>query len=263
MKICGIYKITSPSGKIYIGKSADIKLRWKKYLRLNCKMQTKLYNSLQKHGAEKHQFEIIHICKEEDLSDLEKHYIKLYDCFQTKDGLNLRAGGEGGKISIETRNRMSEIRKGMVFSESHKKNLSKALLGRKLPKDVREKMGKSKMGHKWNVGRKASEETKRKMSLAQKGKHRDPCSEETKQKLREINLGKKLSEETKKKISEAISGEKNGNYGKKFSDEHKKKLSEAKKGKKLSSKHRQKIGLSLRESYKLNRRTKPKMICHH
>lgn len=27
IKICGIYKITSPSGKIYIGQSIDIKRR--------------------------------------------------------------------------------------------------------------------------------------------------------------------------------------------------------------------------------------------
>ena len=27
----GIYKITSPSGKVYIGQSIDIERRWKKY----------------------------------------------------------------------------------------------------------------------------------------------------------------------------------------------------------------------------------------
>jgi len=43
-----------------------------------------------------------------------------------------------------------------------------------------------------------SEETKKKMSIAQKNKI---VSEETKEKLRKINLGKIISEETKKKMS--------------------------------------------------------------
>ena len=65
------------------------------------------------------------------------------------------------------------------------------------------------------------------ISLHRKGKHR---SEETKKKLSEAQkgnknmLGKHHSEETKKKLSEA-------RKGRKFSEEHKKKLSEAQKGK--------------------------------
>jgi hypothetical protein len=34
-KICGIYKITSPSGKVYIGQSVDIKRRFTTYKILN------------------------------------------------------------------------------------------------------------------------------------------------------------------------------------------------------------------------------------
>ena len=50
---------------------------------------------------------------------------------------------------------------------------------------------------------KPSEETKKKMSEANKGKH---LSEETKLKISEANKGKKRSEETRKKISEAKKG---------------------------------------------------------
>jgi hypothetical protein len=35
MEICGIYKITSPSKKVYIGQSVDIYERWQKYQNLN------------------------------------------------------------------------------------------------------------------------------------------------------------------------------------------------------------------------------------
>lgn len=54
-----IYKITSPSGKVYIGSTIDIKKRWEKYYNLNCKQQRRLYNSFIKYGVKKHIFEII------------------------------------------------------------------------------------------------------------------------------------------------------------------------------------------------------------
>lgn len=44
-KITGIYKITSPSGRIYIGSSKNIRRRFYSYKNLHCKDQPKLYNS--------------------------------------------------------------------------------------------------------------------------------------------------------------------------------------------------------------------------
>ena len=66
-------------------------------------------------------------------------------------------------------------------------------------------------------------------------------SEETKKKLSEAMKGKQKSEETKKKLSEANKGENNPNYGKHFSEETRKKMSEAQKGKHLSEETRKKI----------------------
>lgn len=57
--------------------------------------------------------------------------------------------------------------------------------------------------------------------------------EETRKKLSKAQKGKKLSEETKKKISKALKGSKHPMFGKtrEFTEEHKRKLSEALKGK--------------------------------
>ena len=52
----GIYKITSPTNKIYIGQSIDIENRFTKYKSLDCKNQVRLYNSLKKYGFDKHKF---------------------------------------------------------------------------------------------------------------------------------------------------------------------------------------------------------------
>ena len=61
------------------------------------------------------------------------------------------------------------------------------------------------------------------------------ASEETKRKISEAHKGKILSEETKRKISEYMKGKRKGkdnhNYGKHLSEETKRKISEAHKGK--------------------------------
>ena len=61
IKKCGIYKITSPSGKIYIGQSVNIKDRIKAYKCGHCKEQPFVCNSILKHGWENHKFEIIEV----------------------------------------------------------------------------------------------------------------------------------------------------------------------------------------------------------
>jgi len=73
-----------------------------------------------------------------------------------------------------------------------------------------------------NKGHTVSEKTRKKISEASKGKTH---SEEHKRKLSEVNKGHTVSEETKRKLSEA-------HKGNTLSDETKRKLSEAHKGKK-------------------------------
>ena len=79
-----------------------------------------------------------------------------------------------------------------------------------------------------------SEESRRKMSEAQKGRI---FSEEHKKKIGEANKRRHLSEETRRKIGEAHKGRKM----KPFSEEHKKKIGEAKKGIHCSEETRRKI----------------------
>lgn len=82
----GIYKITNPEGKIYIGKSKDIVKRWKLY-RLNKAVgQPKLNESFLKFGIDNHLFEIVEICDSSCLTEREAYYIDFHMCYDI--GLN-------------------------------------------------------------------------------------------------------------------------------------------------------------------------------
>lgn len=151
-KICGIYKITSPCKKVYIGQSVDIKKRFLVYRRMACAQQIKLYRSFKKYGVEKHTFEVIHQCAQEELNKIEIYYITLYNTFNSKYGLNLKGGGQNGgacseetknrprkPVSKETREKLSAIAKVRVFSEATREKLRQRMMGNKhlLGKQVR------------------------------------------------------------------------------------------------------------------------------
>ena len=155
----GIYKITSPTGKIYVGQSVNIHKRFLKYKKLNCKSQSKLYRSFLKHGLDNHIFEVIEYCEVCKLNELERYWQDEYSVL--KKGLNCiltTTASKTGKLSDKTKLKLSMI----------------------------------------NIGKKMSEESKKKMSEYRKGKK---LSDFSKEKIRAINLGKKLSQETKDKMS--------------------------------------------------------------
>ena len=227
-RICGIYKITSPTGKTYIGQSVDIYSRKKRYQTLECKRQPKLYNSLLKHGWDLHSFEILCECVESKLNELEKFYIEKYDTFDTINGMNLTSGGDYIKLSEETRIKISNSNKGKKLSDEHKQKISQ-----------------NKLNNKYWVGRRHSTATKEKLREINTGK---TLSEEHKSKIRLSCLGKTDSDETKRKKSISLKGRLSPNKGKKTSEETKLKQSQAQKGRIFSESHKLKIS----EAKKIN-----------
>ena len=125
MKIIGIYKITSPTNRVYIGQSVDIEDRWKDYKCLDCKSQTALYNSFMKYGVDNHTFEIISRCYEEQLNEFERDFQEAYDVINT--GLNCyltKTNDRSGKLSEATKLKMSISATGIRHSEETKQKLS-------------------------------------------------------------------------------------------------------------------------------------------
>lgn len=182
-KICGIYKITSPSNKIYIGQSVNIYKRWAKYRGGNCKGQVKLYNSLCKYGHENHSFEIICQCEEKELNNFEKYYIDLFQTFNNENGLNLRdGGGNRGSMSDETKTKISTSNTGKKRSEESRIRIRNSI-----------------------IGRVASEETKRKRSEIMKTR---VFTEEHRKRISDSKKGKTFSDEHRAALSKANSGKK-------------------------------------------------------
>lgn len=96
-KKSGIYKITSPNGKIYIGETVNLKKRCLCYLTPNrIKKQRGIYNSLIKYGVETHKFEILEFCEPKDLKIRERYYQELYNT--VNEGLNCFYSSTGEKI---------------------------------------------------------------------------------------------------------------------------------------------------------------------
>lgn len=141
--IIGIYKITSPSNKVYIGQSRNYYKRWLYYINLHCKKQIKLYNSFIKYGVENHTFIIIEKCYESQLDKREAFHKRKFIkengwekalfC-QIKDG-------EGKKMSQETKDKISKFHKGkkyllgFKFSNEQKKRISDSKKGCKYSKE--------------------------------------------------------------------------------------------------------------------------------
>lgn len=133
-KIKGIYKLTSPSGKSYIGQSTDLDKRLNQYKNLDCKGQIYLYKALLKYEWNNFEVEILWSIDcdfpyiKTLLNKLEIEYIKQYNSYNS--GYNLTKGGEGGllgyKHTEEARKKMSEAQKGKKHLEETKLKMSKS-----------------------------------------------------------------------------------------------------------------------------------------
>ena len=144
----GIYKITSPSGKVYIGQSTDIEKRFISYKSLKCKTQTKLFRSLKKYGYKNHIFEVIKECSIELLNELERYWQEYYNVLN--NGLNLCLVNTEEKKFVhckESKNKISKTHKGKKLSKSHIEAICNSRRGKKLSIEHIEKLNKTSRKH--------------------------------------------------------------------------------------------------------------------
>lgn len=97
----GIYKIENKiNGKVYIGQSINIKIRWQQHKReANCnRRNAPLYNALRKYGFDNFTFEVLEECSQELLNEKEIFWIAHYKSNDRDFGYNVLAGGQNGGI---------------------------------------------------------------------------------------------------------------------------------------------------------------------
>lgn len=115
--------------KIYVGQTHRPEMRERehfKYLDDSCPV---LSAAIRKYGHENFEFTLVEKCfSQESLDEREMFWIKSLKSMRP-EGYNLREGGFGGKLSKETRNKISQSLKGRKLSEEHKNKISKAMSG--------------------------------------------------------------------------------------------------------------------------------------
>ena len=164
----GIYKITAPSGAVYIGQSRNIKQRFNIYFSASCPNQRKLYNALKKYSFKNCSTEIVHHLDEnapQGLYDFfEILFIDTYK-FEGNNMLNIREGGSGGgKMSDETKK---------IISDHHKLHPNKSVYkkGHRFSKEVLQKLSDAKKGKpSGRKGLKFSEEAVKNIQAGNKAK---------------------------------------------------------------------------------------------
>lgn len=202
----GIYKITSPNNKIYIGQSVNIENRFSQYERLKCERQPILYNSLKKYGYENHIFEIIELVTDDTLLiERETHWKNYYNVLDVPS-LCCRIDGKGGKMSKHSCDKLSvSIKKywDSLTEEEYNERITKH-------KQTEDSIKKLKLNL---IGKKKSEEHIKNLTISQNNpetvkkrkeslrKYWNEMSDEERERLRQLNIQTQNRPEVKAKIS--------------------------------------------------------------
>lgn len=224
-----VYKHTSPNGKVYIGITAQNPLRrWnsgKSYYK-----QRYFGEAIKKYGWDNFKHEILFddLTKEEACQK-EIELIAKFKSNEREYGYNLSTGGEfggkGARLSIETRQKMSQARKGEKNhnfgkhqTEEIKEKNRVAHLRENLSKETLEKMSKSNSGRfgskHWNFGNKYTEKQREKLSNAHEHQKKKVICIETGVVFESLSEASKMTNINRGNISNVCTGrqEKAGGY---------------------------------------------------
>lgn len=154
-----IYKLTSPNGKVYIGrtKNFDERMEAHRYNAEIRKLDYKLYKSIRKYGWDTFQKEILCKVSHKQAPIVETQFIKAYDSVIA--GLNSKSDGfDGGNVFENRPEQLNEM----------KNNLSKIMTGNGNPmygkshseeaKQKQREKAKGRFSLEWFIDRNGKEE---------------------------------------------------------------------------------------------------------
>ena len=167
-----VYKLTSPSNKVYIGVTCQsVSQRWcngKGYKRCPA-----VFKSINKYGWDNFKKEVLFDnLTEVEAKEMEVKLIKQYKSFDKRYGYNLTKGGDGTsgrKMSAETKEKLREINLGRVLTDEQKEKIRRFNLGRKHSEETKRKMSERHKGNKYALGVKLSDERKKAISERELG----------------------------------------------------------------------------------------------
>jgi len=138
----GIYVISSPSGRVYIGSSKSLSKRKTQHfykLRNGVHPCDALQKAFIKYDARLN-FVVIENCAEELLIEREQHWIDIASKVWVKRIYNSSGIAGRPEHTAEVRKKISDKAKGRIVSEETKRKLSEAGKGRKHSEETLEKM---------------------------------------------------------------------------------------------------------------------------
>lgn len=211
-----VYRATNRvNGKAYVGiTSKGASVRWREHV-YNARTERvcPIHLAILKYGTDAFDVEVIETCLGYDMLRVREVYWIAKLRTRAPRGYNLTAGGEGMfgyRTSDETKRKMSATKTGKKKSPEmrakmreialnrppeHLAKISAALTGRKIPRDVVEKVRKS------NIGRTASPESIEKRMAKIRGMKHTP---ESRANMSRAQIGRTFSPESRLKIRDSL-----------------------------------------------------------
>ena len=129
IRLSGVYMLTSPSGKSYIGQAYNLEYRIKRYTYLDCEHQLALHNAFTKYGWESFKITLLYHTFDQTnieyvLNQLERDFIFIHNTM-SPNGYNLREGGDNSKMSDTSRARMSKSQRAKWVGLTLEEKLAK------------------------------------------------------------------------------------------------------------------------------------------
>ena len=138
-----LYRLTSPSGRVYIGIAKNTRKRWQEHVQsARNGSRCVLHSAIRKYGFDNFKKEVLVTSTFAYVKDLEVKAIAAYGTMAPV-GYNLTAGGDGTNgyaHTGETKQRVSAAQKGRTFTEEHKRRLSEARKGKTMSEEQKQKI---------------------------------------------------------------------------------------------------------------------------
>ena len=196
--MCGIYEIYNKvNNKRYIGRSIDIKYRWRQHktqLRHGKHKNRHLQKAWDKYGEDNFVFNVIEECDRDSLNEKEIYYISKYNTTKSEFGYNWTGGGDGPIESNEIihEKRVAALkRRKFEYPDLYKK------LGEQIKQSFIDNPEKREIARQKTIEQFKNPECYKKY-------REQRASKEFKDKISKAHKGRKIPEERKLRISKTL-----------------------------------------------------------